>query len=151
MNKINLNICLLKNAVGKPYYASENAAGLDITAGIDKDIFIKVNEYTLIPSGIQIEIPTGYEGQIRPRSGLAFKHGLTVLNSPGTIDSDYRGEIKVLIKNLGKTDFYVTPGMRIAQMIFAPVSKANIRFVDKLETESGRGEKGFGSTGTKSN
>ena len=104
----------------------------------------------MIPSGIKIEIPTGYEGQIRPRSGLAFKHGLTVLNSPGTIDSDYRGEIKVLIKNLGKNGFYVTPGMRIAQLIFAPVSKANIKFVDKLETDSDRGEKGFGSTGTKS-
>ena len=147
MNKLNINICLLKNAVGEPHYASKDAAGIDISAGIPDNIVIRKNAYTLIPSGFQIEIPKGFEGQVRPRSGLAFKSGLTVLNSPGTIDSDYRGEVKVLIVNLGKDDFIISPGMRIAQLIISPVFKANIQFVDKLETKSDRGDKGFGSTG----
>ena len=147
MNKLNINICLLKNAVGEPHYASKDAAGIDISAGIPDNIVIRKNAYTLIPSGFQIEIPKGFEGQVRPRSGLAFKNGLTVLNSPGTIDSDYRGEVKVLIVNLGKDDFIISPGMRIAQLIISPVFKANIQFVDKLETKSDRGDKGFGSTG----
>ncbi len=151
MNNLNLNICLLPHAIGKPHYASENAAGIDLSAGTPKNIAIKSNEYQIIPTGIQIEIPQGFEGQIRPRSGLALKHGLSVLNTPGTIDSDYRGEIRVLLINLGKDDFLITPGMRIAQLIIAPVLKASIKFVDMLETKSERGEKGFGSTGTKSN
>ena len=149
MNKVNIDICLLKNAVGEPHYASKDAAGIDISAGISDNLVIKKNAYSLIPSGFQIEIPIGFEGQVRPRSGLAFKNGLTVLNSPGTIDSDYRGEVKVLIVNLGKDDFIISPGMRIAQLIISPVFKANIQFVDKLETKSDRGDKGFGSTGIK--
>ncbi len=149
MNKVNINICLLKNAVGQPHYASKDAAGIDISAGISANLLIRKNTYNLIPSGFQIEIPEGFEGQVRPRSGLAFKNGLTVLNSPGTIDSDYRGEVKVLIVNLGKDDFIVYPGMRIAQLIISPVFKANLQFVDKLETKSHRGDKGFGSTGIK--
>ena len=149
MNKININICLLDNAVGEPHYASKDAAGIDISAGISENIIIRKNTYSLIPSGFRIEIPEGFEGQVRPRSGLALKNGLTVLNSPGTIDSDYRGEVKVLIINFGKADFIILPGMRIAQLIISPVIKANIQFVDKLETQSDRGGKGFGSTGIK--
>ena len=106
------------------------------------------SEYKLIPTGISIGLPEGYEAQIRPRSGLAAKHGITVLNTPGTIDSDYRGEISVILVNLGKNDFNVMRGMRIAQMIISPVSQFKIDIVDELDTTS-RGEKGFGSTGEK--
>ena len=150
MNKFLLNICLLEHAVGKPFYATDNSAGIDLTAGIKSEILIKKNEYKLIPSGIKIEIPVGFEGQVRPRSGLALKHGLTVLNAPGTIDADYRGEIKVLIINFGLSSYTISPGMRIAQLIFAPVYKADLKFVMKLGTVSERGEKGFGSTGIES-
>ena len=150
MSKILLNICLLEHAVGKPFYATDNAAGLDLTAGINSKILIKKNEYKLIPSGIKIEIPVGFEGQVRPRSGLALKHGLTVLNAPGTIDADYRGEIKVLIINFGLSNYTISPGMRIAQLIFAPVYKADLKFVKRLGSVSERGEKGFGSTGIES-
>ena len=150
MNKILLNICLLEHAVGKPFYATESAAGIDLTAGINSKILIKKNEYKLIPSGIKIEIPIGFEGQVRPRSGLALKHGLTVLNAPGTIDADYRGEIKVLIINFGLSNYTISPGMRIAQLIFAPVYKADLKFVKRLKSVSERGEKGFGSTGIES-
>jgi len=133
-----------------PEYQTNQAAGMDIYSANPKEkkISISPGEYKLIPTGISIGLPEGYEAQIRPRSGLAAKHGITVLNTPGTIDSDYRGEISVILVNLGKNDFNVARGMRIAQMIISPVSQFKIDIVDELDTTS-RGEKGFGSTGEK--
>ena len=133
-----------------PKYQTNQAAGMDIYSANPekKEIRIPPSEYKLIPTGISIGLPEGYEAQIRPRSGLAAKHGITVLNTPGTIDSDYRGEISVILVNLGKNDFNVVRGMRIAQMIISPVSQFKIDIVDELDTTS-RGEKGFGSTGEK--
>ena len=144
---INVNIELLENSVGKPYYATQNSSGIDITAGIKNNIVLNSMEYKIIPTGLKLIIPDGFEGQIRPRSGLAFKHGITVLNTPGTIDSDYRGELKVLLLNLGKQDFSVLPGMRIAQLIISSVEKAKLVFIDKLDSKTERADKGFGSTG----
>ena len=118
-----VNIKLSENAllcnIGTPKYATEGSAGLDLQAAITKDITIAVGKRTLIPTGIAIELPHLTEAQIRPRSGLAVKHGITVLNTPGTIDSDYRGEIKVCLINLGEKDFIVSKGQRIAQMIIS--------------------------------
>ena len=147
MKEINLKIQILNNAVGKPEYGSLQASGLDLKAGIDKNINIKSKDFTIIPTGIIIEIPQGFEAQVRPRSGLAAKNGLTVLNSPGTIDSDYRGEIKIILINLGEVDFLITPGMRVAQLVIAPTYKANISFVKKILSNTKRGKEGFGSTG----
>ena len=147
MNEINLNIQILKNAKGEPEYGSIEASGLDLKAGIDNQIIIKRNEFFIIPTGIIIEIPKGYEAQVRPRSGVAANNGISVLNTPGTIDSDYRGELKVVLINHGKETFTVTPGMRIAQLIIAPAYKAKINFVKKISTNTKRGKQGFGSTG----
>ena len=129
-----------------PEYQTALAAGMDLTANITENITLKSLERKLIPTGLFMEIPAGYEAQIRPRSGLALKHGITVLNSPGTIDADYRGEIKVLLVNLSEEDFVITDGERIAQMVIA----AHARISFQLETQIGetvRGEGGFGSTG----
>ena len=112
MKKINLNINLLENDKGKPQYESLGASGFDLKAGINKDIIIKSKDILIIPTGIVLEIPFGYEAQVRPRSGLAAQNGISVLNSPGTIDSDYRGELKVILVNLGKLDFTVKPGTK---------------------------------------
>ena len=129
-----------------PKYSSIEAAGADLIAYIDQEIVLPSKQSILIPTGIKVEIPSGYEIQIRPRSGLALKHQLTVLNSPGTIDSDYRGEIKVILINHGNDPFTILPKMRIAQMVVAPVFQAE--FVEKLElVHSERGEGGFGHTG----
>ena len=147
MKEINLKIQILKNSVGKPDYGSLQASGLDLKAGIEKNINIKSKNFTIIPTGIIIEIPQGCEAQVRPRSGLAANNGLTVLNSPGTIDSDYRGEIKVILINLGEGDFLITPGMRIAQLVISPTYKANISFVKEILSNTKRGKEGFGSTG----
>ena len=147
MKAINLKIEILNNAVGKPEYGSLQASGLDLKAGIEKNINIKSKDFTIIPTGIIIEIPQGFEAQVRPRSGLAAKNGLTVLNSPGTIDSDYRGEIKVVLINLGEVDFLITPGMRVAQLVISPTYKANISFVKNILSNTKRGKEGFGSTG----
>jgi len=129
-----------------PSYQTEGSAGMDLRANIEASVLLKPLERQLIPTGLFIELPTGFEAQIRPRSGLAFKHGLTVLNSPGTVDSDYRGEIKVLLVNLSNEAFEVNPGERIAQMV---VSKhETIEWVNTsnlAETERGTG--GYGSTG----
>jgi dUTP pyrophosphatase len=129
-----------------PSYQTEGSAGMDLRANIEASVLLKPLERQLIPTGLFIELPTGFEAQIRPRSGLAFKHGLTVLNSPGTVDSDYRGEIKVLLVNLSNDAFEVNPGERIAQMV---VSKhETIEWVNTsnlAETERGTG--GYGSTG----
>lgn len=130
-----------------PTYATDGAAGLDLQAAIADDLEIKVQGRVLVPTGISIAIPRGFEAQVRPRSGLAVRHGLTVLNTPGTIDSDYRGEIMVLLINLGVESVQITRGMRIAQLVFAPVVHGQWTPVVQLP-ESGRGVGGFGSTGT---
>ncbi len=132
-----------------PEYATNASAGMDLLAFIDGPVTLKPFERTLVPTGISISIPNGYEAEIRPRSGLAHKFGITLLNTPGTIDSDYRGEIKVLLINLGQGPFTIQKGDRIAQMVFKNITKATWVLVDKLpETE--RGEGGFGSTGINS-
>jgi dUTP pyrophosphatase len=129
-----------------PSYATSASAGMDLRANIDSPIVLKSLERTLIPTGLFIELPVGYEAQIRPRSGLAFKNGITVLNAPGTIDADYRGEIKVILVNLSKEDFIINDGERIAQMIIAKHEHAEwVQVETLLETERGSG--GFGSTG----
>jgi dUTP pyrophosphatase len=132
-----------------PAYQTEHAAGLDLLAAVpeDKPILLAPGDRVLVPTGLAIALPAGYEAQVRPRSGLAVKHGVTVLNSPGTIDADYRGEVAVILINLGEEPFTVTRGMRIAQMIIAPVSHARLTEVDSLD-ETARGAGGFGSTGT---
>ncbi len=130
-----------------PAYETEHAAGLDLLAAVDAETLLAPGAFALVPTGIRIALPVGYEAQVRPRSGLAAKHGVTVLNSPGTIDADYRGEIKVILINHGPGPFAVTRGMRIAQLVIAPVSRAVWREQGDLP-ESRRGEGGFGSTGT---
>ena len=130
-----------------PAYATEHSAGMDLLAAVDGDVVLQPGERKLIPSGIAIALPTGTEAQIRPRSGLALKHGISVLNAPGTIDADYRGEVGVILINHGDAPFTVDRGMRIAQMVIAPVTQAVWNEVDALP-ESARGTGGFGSTGT---
>jgi len=131
-----------------PTYASEDAAGMDLYAAIEENIIIRPGERKIVPSGISISLPKNFEAQIRPRSGLAAKNGITVLNTPGTIDADYRGEIKIILINLGQEDFTIERGMRIAQMIIAPYVKVNLNEVANLNIESARGTGGLGSTGT---
>lgn len=130
-----------------PVYGSHGAAGADLKAYIPTPVVIQPGESALIPTGVKFEIPDGYEVQVRPRSGLALKHQITVLNTPGTIDSDYRGEIKVILINHGKVAFEVTPAMRIAQAIFAPYIRARFTQVES-HTATSRGVNGFGHTGT---
>lgn len=132
-----------------PAYESAGAAGMDLRAAVpdDRPLLILPGKRALVPTGLILEIPESVEGQVRPRSGLAFKHGLTCLNTPGTIDSDYRGEVKVLLINLGDEDFAVTRGMRIAQIVFAPVTQATVE-ERSLAGGTARGSGGFGSTGT---
>jgi dUTP pyrophosphatase len=129
-----------------PAYATEHAAGLDLMAAITEPMNIAAGKRAMVPTGIAIALPVGLEAQVRPRSGLAAKHGVTVLNSPGTIDADYRGEIKVILINLGEIDFLVEPKSRIAQLIVAPVMQIRWDEVDSLP-QTARGEGGFGSTG----
>jgi len=129
-----------------PSYATTHSAGMDLLAAIEADLTLKPMQRLLVPTGIAIALPEGYEAQIRARSGLAFKHGLALVNAPGTIDADYRGEIKALIINLGAESYTITRGMRIAQMVIAPVSQVKWHEVETLD-ESERGAGGFGSTG----
>ncbi len=129
-----------------PSYATDGAAGMDLSSASKGTVHIKPGEKKLIPTNLLIEIPKGYEGQVRPRSGLALKHGITVLNSPGTIDSDYRGEVKVLLVNHGDETFEVNYGDRIAQLVIAKYEKAVLKFSDDI-SETGRGSGGYGSTG----
>jgi dUTP pyrophosphatase len=131
-----------------PEYATDHAAGLDLKANLKESVAVKPLQRQLIPTGLFVELPIGFEAQIRPRSGLAFKNGITVLNSPGTIDADYRGEIKVLLVNLSDTDFIINDGERIAQMVVAKHERIDWYVVEKLE-DSHRGAGGFGSTGQK--
>ncbi|MFW5811583.1 MAG: dUTP diphosphatase [Alkalispirochaetaceae bacterium] len=130
-----------------PVYQSDQAAGADLFAAIEEALSLAPLERRLIPTGIRIELPDGYEAQIRPRSGLAARQGITLLNAPGTIDADYRGEVKVILVNLSDTPATIAPGQRIAQMVVAPVTRARFEYVDSL-SESRRGEGGFGSTGS---
>ena len=130
-----------------PHYASLGASGADLKAAIQEDVIIAPSESKLIPVGIKLAIPEGYEVQIRPRSGLAYKNQITVLNSPGTIDADYRGEIGVILINHGKSEFVVSPYMRIAQLILVPVVQADFCISEAL-TATSRNEGGFGHTGT---
>lgn len=132
-----------------PTYATEQSAGMDLTAAVEEDIEIGSGERVLVPTGISIALPPGYEAQVRPRSGLAVKHGVTVLNTPGTIDADYRGEIKVILINHGQEPFTIQRGMRIAQMVIACHAAVNWQSVETLD-ETARGDGGFGSTGTES-
>ena len=129
-----------------PVYATNGSSGMDLFAAISHPISIKKGEVSIIPTGIAIALPTGFEAQIRPRSGLAAKFGITVLNTPGTIDSDYRGEIKAILINHGQEDFVVERGMRIAQMVVAKYERIVLEEVSSLD-DTTRGEKGFGSTG----
>ncbi len=133
-------------ADGIPVYSSAFASGADLKADLEGDVLLHPGERILIPTGIYLDIPVGFEAQIRPRSGLAANHGITVLNSPGTIDSDYRGEIKIILINLGKETYTIKNGSRIAQIVFSPVIQAE--FIPGRDlTISRRGEGGFGSTG----
>lgn len=129
-----------------PAYETKSAAGMDIRAALEEPITLKPGERTLIPTGLQMALPEGYEAQIRPRSGLAIRNGITMLNSPGTIDADYRGEVKVIAINHGQEDFTVNHGDRIAQMVIAPVVQLSIIESENLD-ETERGSGGFGSTG----
>jgi len=137
---------LLNEKAKLPCRMSSSSSGADLSACLDKPVIIPPGKYSIIPTGIAVAIPEGYEGQVRPRSGLAFKYGISIVNTPGTIDADYRGEIKVLILNLGDEDFTVNHGDRIAQMIINPIVMAQYQEQNELP-DSSRGEKGFGSTG----
>ena len=131
-----------------PFYATSGAAGADISAMLEENITIAPSEVKIVPTGLFFEIPEGYEVQVRPRSGLAAKHGVTVLNTPGTVDSDYRGEVKVILINHSKKDFVVEDGMRIAQVVVAKALQAD--FLEGVElSETARGSGGFGHTGVK--
>lgn len=131
-----------------PAYATELSAGMDLRANIDESITLNPMERRIIPTGLCMALPPGYEAQVRPRSGLAFKHGITVLNSPGTIDADYRGEIGVLLVNLSNEPFVITEGERIAQMVIARHEQGQFEEVDQLD-QTERGEGGYGHTGVK--
>lgn len=149
MTAVNVDIVQLENGADLPLpaYATSDSAGVDLLAAVSEVVVLAPGERTLIPTGIAIALPSGYEAQIRPRSGLALKNGLTLLNSPGTIDADYRGEIGVILANLGQEPFSIERGMRIAQMVVAPVSQLAWNPVADL-SDSERGAGGFGSTGT---
>ncbi|BAI80979.1 deoxyuridine 5'-triphosphate nucleotidohydrolase [Deferribacter desulfuricans SSM1] len=134
--------CLDKDLL--PSYQSVGSSGLDLRSAVELTVY--PGKISLVPTGLYLEIPLGYEAQIRPRSGLALKHGITVLNTPGTIDADYRGEIKVILINLSDNPFVVRKGDRIAQMVISEVIRAELELTDKV-TETDRGEGGFGSTG----
>jgi len=129
-----------------PRAMSEHAAGLDVRATVDEPLVLQPGERAAVPTGLQMAVPAGAEIQVRPRSGLAFRHGVTVINSPGTIDADYRGEVKVLLVNHGDQPFTVERGMRVAQLVVATVTPVSVHVVDDLD-ETDRGAGGFGSTG----
>lgn len=134
------------SALPLPAYHSAGAAGMDLRADIDAAITLQSLERCAVPTGIAVEIPSDFEGQVRPRSGRALREGLTLLNTPGTIDSDYRGEIQVIVVNLGRAPVLIEPGDRIAQLVIAPVARATVHEVEVL-ADTGRGEGGFGHTG----
>ena len=145
MNKIDVKCVALDGAI-IPEYKTEGAAGADVYAYLKESVTLKVGKSCVIPTGVFYEIPEGFEIQVRPRSGLAAKNGISVLNTPGTIDSDYRGELQIILINLGDNDFVINNGDRIAQIIVAPVTQGNFIQVQNLSTTE-KGSKGFGSTG----
>lgn len=144
---VDLQIRVLHPSATPPGYQTEGAAGMDLAACLPEGpLTLAPGHIAVVPTGLAIAIPAGFEGQVRPRSGLSTKHGVTVPNAPGTIDSDYRGEVKVALINLGREAFTVSHGMRIAQLVIAPVARASVRVVETL-AETHRGAGGFGSTG----
>ena len=145
---IEILIKRLSKNISLPKYETEGSSGMDLTANVNKVIEIQPGKSEIIPTGLALSIPKNYEIQIRPRSGLAAKNQISVLNTPGTIDEDYRGEIKVILINLGEKKFKIEKGLRIAQMVLCPVIKAELEEVDELD-ETKRGSGGFGSTGIK--
>lgn len=145
MNSVEVK-CLVKTGAAVPVYKTLGAAGADVCACIEETVVIPPGKRTAVPTGLFFEIPEGYEIQVRPRSGLAIKNGIIVLNTPGTIDSDYRGELMVILANFGDSDFIVNNGDRIAQLIVAPVTQGIFVKAEKL-SETERGANGFGSTG----
>ncbi|MEN8192642.1 MAG: dUTP diphosphatase [Bacteroidota bacterium] len=149
MNKIILNIKRISeifNDIPLPVYATDGSAGMDVRAAIDERIILESGKIDLIPTNLIVEIPIGFEIQVRPRSGLAIKHGIGLLNSPGTIDSDYRGEVKIILFNFSKEDFVINRGDRIAQLVLSKVYKADLLENSNL-SDSSRGSGGFGHTG----
>ena len=144
--KVKALIKKLYHNVKQPEYKTSGSSGLDLQAYIDEDMVIKPNQTQLVPTGISVAIPEDFEIQIRPRSGLALKNNITVLNTPGTVDADYRGEIKIILINLGQSNFVIKKGDRIAQMVVCPVIKVDFKSADELP-ETLRGDGGFGSTG----
>lgn len=150
MDQIEIEVVQLTHGkdLDLPAYATSHSAGMDLMAALPEAMTLSPQERAIVPTGLSIALPDGYEAQVRPRSGLAAKHGVTVANAPGTIDADYRGEVGVILINLGPDDFVIEPGMRIAQMIVAPVLQAVWKPVEKL-SETVRGAGGFGSTGLK--
>ncbi len=145
MSKVQVKV-VLEEGVQLPKYESSGAAGLDVRANITESISLGSLERTLIPTGIRMAIPEGYEVQVRPRSGLALKHGITLLNTPGTIDSDYRGELKIIIANMSKEPYVIEPQERIGQLVLNKVEQMEFELVSSLD-ETERGEGGFGHTG----
>lgn len=145
MDKVIVKL-VAENGVEIPKYMTEGSAGMDVKAHIDTPIVLKSLERVLVPTGLKMEIPLGYEVQVRPRSGLALKHGITLLNTPGTIDSDYRGSVGVIMINLSKDDYIVNPGERIGQFVLNKVEQMEFEIVDSL-SETERAEGGFGHTG----
>ncbi len=146
MNK--LRIVKLKPQASIPRYMSEHAAGMDLAAALEESVTIAPGTRLAVPTGLSMAIPQGYEGQVRPRSGLARRHGITLANAPGTVDADYRGEVIVVLVNHGDAPFTIHSGERIAQLVIAPIARVHIEMVTSLE-ETERGEGGFGSTGLK--
>lgn len=129
-----------------PRYMTDDAAGMDLHAAVEQDLVLAPGARALVPTGLRLALPRGHEGQVRPRSGLALRHGVTVLNAPGTVDGDFRGEVQVLLVNLGQEPFTIRRGDRLAQLIVAPVTRVEVREVASLDVTA-RGEGGFGSTG----
>lgn len=150
LDHISVHVARMQHAMDLPLpnYATEQSAGMDLCAAIDAPITLQPGQHGMVPTGLSIALPAGFEAQVRPRSGLAAKNGVTVLNSPGTIDADYRGEIKAILINLSQTPFVIERGMRIAQMVVARHSTVTWAEVETLD-ETARGAGGFGSTGTK--
>jgi dUTP pyrophosphatase len=149
IESVNIKIKRIDNRyddIPLPSYSTEGSSGMDIRAAVDEEFVIRQKEIALIPTNLSVEIPKGFEIQVRPRSGLAIKHGIGILNSPGTIDSDYRGEIKIILFNFGSEDFYIKRGDRIAQLIVSRFVKADVNETDELN-HSTRGAGGFGHTG----
>jgi dUTP pyrophosphatase len=152
MAELSIPVRILPHGQGLPLpqRQTEGAAGLDLTAALspDEQITLNCGDRVLVPTGIALQLPAAYEAQVRPRSGLALKHGVTVLNAPGTIDADYRGEINVLLVNLGREPFVIARGLRIAQLVVAPVTAVTLQPVAELD-DTDRGDGGFGSTGSR--